>query len=58
MATRIALDGNRLLADARDLAGACPCEGGCPSCVGPAAETGEGAKNAALALLGAVLGHR
>ncbi|MDF1553131.1 MAG: DEAD/DEAH box helicase [Deferrisomatales bacterium] len=47
-----------LLADARELARQCPCEGGCPSCVGPAAESGAGAKAAALAVLGAVLGTR
>ncbi len=29
----------------------CPCEIGCPSCVGPVAENGEGAKEHALAIL-------
>ncbi|SEN24071.1 DEAD/DEAH box helicase [Lihuaxuella thermophila] len=30
---------------------ACPCQGGCPSCVGPVNETGEGAKDLTLKLL-------
>jgi DEAD/DEAH box helicase domain-containing protein len=47
-----------LFAAAHEVATACPCEGGCPSCVGPAAESGAGAKSAALAVLGATLGHR
>ena len=40
-----------LLAGARDLIESCPCEEGCPGCVGPAGETGHGAKAAALAIL-------
>jgi DEAD/DEAH box helicase domain-containing protein len=35
----------------RELIAGCPCEKGCPSCVGPAGETGERAKPAALAIL-------
>jgi len=46
---------DRLLSGARDLIAGCTCEHGCPTCVGPAGETGEGAKAAALALLDALL---
>ena len=40
-----------LLARALELISACDCADGCPSCVGPAAESGEGGKPQALALL-------
>jgi DEAD/DEAH box helicase domain-containing protein len=40
----------------RELIAACPCEKGCPSCVGPAGETGDRAKEAALALLECLVG--
>ena len=40
-----------LLATARDLIEKCPCESGCPSCVGPADEVGTGGKAAALKAL-------
>jgi DEAD/DEAH box helicase domain-containing protein len=40
-----------LLANTRELIAACPCENGCPSCVGPVGERGERAKEAALAIL-------
>lgn len=40
-----------LLAKTRELIAACPCENGCPSCVGPAGERGERAKEAALVIL-------
>jgi DEAD/DEAH box helicase domain-containing protein len=40
-----------LLSKTRDLIGACRCESGCPSCVGPIGERGERAKEAALAIL-------
>ena len=40
-----------LLARTRELISACPCEKGCPSCVGPAGELGERGKEAALLLL-------
>jgi DEAD/DEAH box helicase domain-containing protein len=41
-----------LLARTRELIGACPCENGCPSCVGPAGEKSERTKEVALKLLG------
>ena len=41
----------QLLADARELLARCPCEAGCPSCVGPAGEIGERGKQAALRIL-------
>lgn len=47
----------QLLAGARDLIVHCPCESGCPSCTGPAGETGEGAKQAGLAILRLLLGE-
>ena len=40
-----------LLAKTREMISACPCENGCPSCVGPVGERGERAKEAALAIL-------
>jgi DEAD/DEAH box helicase domain-containing protein len=40
-----------LISRTRELIAGCPCEKGCPSCVGPAGETGERAKEAALAIL-------
>jgi DEAD/DEAH box helicase domain-containing protein len=40
-----------LLARTRELIAACPCEQGCPSCVGPSGEKAERAKEAALAIL-------
>ncbi|MDX2177982.1 MAG: DEAD/DEAH box helicase [Bryobacteraceae bacterium] len=42
----------RLMAMARDLIAQCPCEGGCPSCVGPVGEVGERGKEVAARLLG------
>jgi DEAD/DEAH box helicase domain-containing protein len=45
-----------LLARTRSLIESCECECGCPSCVGPAGETGEKSKEAALAILDR-LGH-
>ena len=40
-----------LLAKTQELIAGCPCENGCPSCVGPVGERGERAKEAALAIL-------
>jgi DEAD/DEAH box helicase domain-containing protein len=41
----------RLLADTRALIRDCPCENGCPSCVGPAGDVGPKAKDVASAIL-------
>jgi len=40
-----------LLTKTRDLIAGCPCERGCPSCVGPEGNTGPMAKSAALRIL-------
>jgi len=40
-----------LIAKTRELIAACPCEKGCPSCVGPSGETGGRAKEVALTIL-------
>jgi DEAD/DEAH box helicase domain-containing protein len=40
-----------LLENSRKLIESCPCEAGCPSCVGPAGEIGEKGKEVALAIL-------
>jgi len=42
---------DRLLRSATDLIAGCPCEHGCPSCVGPAGEVGERGKEVALRVL-------
>jgi DEAD/DEAH box helicase domain-containing protein len=44
----------RLLAESLALIQACPCEDGCPSCVGPAGEIGPRGKEVALAILRAI----
>jgi DEAD/DEAH box helicase domain-containing protein len=41
----------QLLEAALDLVSQCPCKEGCPSCVGPVAENGVGAKAYSIALL-------
>jgi DEAD/DEAH box helicase domain-containing protein len=40
-----------LLRRTRELIVACPCDNGCPSCVGPAGEKSEMTKEATLAIL-------
>jgi DEAD/DEAH box helicase domain-containing protein len=42
---------NLLLQKSRELIAACPCDEGCPSCVGPAGDLAPRAKEAALAIL-------
>jgi DEAD/DEAH box helicase domain-containing protein len=44
-----------LLAASRDLISSCPCESGCPSCVGPEGETGSRGKEISLRILEALL---
>ena len=46
-----------LLRRTRELIEACPCESGCPSCVGPAGEKSERTKEAALAILARLCGQ-
>lgn len=45
----------RLLEGALELLNGCPCEAGCPSCVGPAGEIGERGKEAAARILAQLL---
>jgi DEAD/DEAH box helicase domain-containing protein len=45
----------KLLADAAQLLEACPCEAGCPSCVGPIGEVGPRGKQAAKQILAALV---
>jgi DEAD/DEAH box helicase domain-containing protein len=47
---------NVLLERTRELIGACPCENGCPSCIGPAGDRSERTKDVALAILGHLCG--
>ncbi len=42
---------DQVLKAALELVSKCPCQDGCPSCVGPVAENGAGAKENALAIL-------
>jgi DEAD/DEAH box helicase domain-containing protein len=46
----------RLLEQSLELIQACGCSEGCPSCVGPAGESGSRGKQVALAVLGAIRG--
>ncbi len=46
---------DKLLAHAAQLLDACPCESGCPSCVGPVGEIGEKGKYAACRILAELL---
>jgi DEAD/DEAH box helicase domain-containing protein len=48
---------DEIVKGALSLAGDCPCKEGCPSCVGPAIETGEGGKDGAVALLKLLAGR-
>jgi DEAD/DEAH box helicase domain-containing protein len=45
-----------LLRRTRELIAACPCEQGCPSCVGPVGDRSERTKEVALAILGCLCG--
>lgn len=45
----------RLIQTALDLITACPCEAGCPSCVGPVGEVGEKGKEVAVRIVVALL---
>jgi DEAD/DEAH box helicase domain-containing protein len=46
----------KLLAGAMDVLKSCGCEAGCPACVGPVGEVGERGKEAALRILGELIG--
>ena len=46
---------DELLSGTRRLIADCPCEAGCPGCVGPVGSTGPLAKGAALRILDLVL---
>jgi DEAD/DEAH box helicase domain-containing protein len=45
-----------LLDRTRELIAGCPCESGCPSCVGPEGNTGPHAKTVALRILTTLTG--
>ncbi len=46
----------KLLAHTAEMLAQCPCEAGCPSCVGPVGEVGERGKEAAASFLRALMG--
>ena len=48
---------DELLARAHELVTSCDCLDGCPSCVGPAGESGEGAKAQTIELVRMLLAH-
>ena len=45
----------QLLERTRELIAGCPCDSGCPSCVGPEGNTGPHAKQVALRILDSLL---
>ena len=47
--------GKELLEHCQKTISSCPCQEGCPSCVGPTKESGKGAKQVALHILGDLL---
>jgi DEAD/DEAH box helicase domain-containing protein len=49
---------DELLAATQKLIAECPCESGCPGCVGPIGNTGPLAKTAALRILDLLLSER
>ena len=49
---------DELVARARELIAGCPCDHGCPTCVGPVGETGPEAKPVALLILDLITGRR
>ena len=54
--SRPLFDMHRLLLDrTRELIGGCPCDSGCPSCVGPEGNTGPHAKEVASLILEGLL---
>ena len=48
---------SQLLQRSKELLAACPCEAGCPSCVGPLGEVGEKAKEVAARFLNELLAN-
>jgi DEAD/DEAH box helicase domain-containing protein len=49
---------DELVARTRELIAGCPCDHGCPTCVGPVGETGPEAKPVALFILDRIIGRR